>query len=316
MMIDHIDGKLTEQICKNTKDVSGRLCTKMAGAIILFHPTESVMKNVQSYLADAEVLYLIDNSPGSHTSLIASICRHEKVKYISAKKNIGIAAALNIAAQSAIQEGYKYLLTMDQDSAFAPNMLPKMLKYAIDDSIGIIAPFHQDRNVPKPIPQEETEYVLVTMTSGNLLNLTVYQKVGGFLEKLFIDCVDTEYCLRLHTMGYRILRINNAVLSHSLGSFTVRRFLGSKVYPYNHNPIRIFYQTRNRFYLLRIYGMKFPKYFFYDMKLFLGGILKIILFEKQPLKKLEMIFQGFVAFCKNDFSVLETTEGNVNRSGL
>ncbi len=37
------------------------------------------------------------------------------------------------------------------------------------------------------------------------------------MEDLFIDSVDTEYCLRLKKNGYRVVRLNEAILYHPLG---------------------------------------------------------------------------------------------------
>ena len=57
---------------------------------------------------------------------------------------------------------------------------------------------------------------MTVMTSGNLLNIAAHKKVGGFDEKYFIDCVDWEYCLKLNTMNYQVLTLNDIELNHSL----------------------------------------------------------------------------------------------------
>jgi rhamnosyltransferase len=278
---------------------------RIAGVVVLFNPQKSVLQNIQTYLSDVEILYIIDNSPNACHDVVEQIIRFDKVKYITRNKNIGIAAALNIAAQKAIHEGFDYLLTMDQDSVASDGMIHRMLLCSTNiESIGLITPFHQDRNAPKMPPKQDVESVLIAMTSGNLLNLTAYKKVGEFMEKLFIDFVDTEYCLRLQTHGFSVIRANRATLSHSLGHFTSRRFFGLTVYPYNHSPLRLYYQTRNRFFLRRLYRNKYPEYFRYDMKLFLGGIIKIVLYEQYPLRKLIMICRGFLAFWRDDFSTI------------
>ena len=89
--------------------------------------------------------------------------------------NIGIARALNISANEAIQAGYSYLLTMDQDSAASEAMIQDMLRCAANQSaVGLISPFHQDRNAPKVPPETDVEPIVVAMTSGNLLNLAAY----------------------------------------------------------------------------------------------------------------------------------------------
>jgi len=282
---------------------------KIAAAVVLFRPPESVIQNIETYRCDVGVLYVFDNSPWFRSDFAEAFRKLGNVKYLTKGINIGIAAALNIAAHRARDEGYHYLLTMDQDSAASDEMLARMFDCIDDDeTIGLITPFHQDRNAPKLIPENKCEPLTVAMSSGSLLNLQAHNAVGGFTEKLFIDYVDTEYCLRLKLQGFRVIRSNKAILTHSLGNFTVRKFFGRTVYPYNHSPIRLYYQSRNRFYLRRLYGSAFPDYFRYDLKLFLGGIVKIILYEEQPLAKLAMVIRGLIAFVRNDFSVFQSQE--------
>ena len=122
------------------------------------------------------------------------------------------------------------------------------------------------------------------------------------MEKLFIDYVDVEYCMRLQIHGFSVLRANRAVLLHRLGGMTSRRFLGLTVHPVDHSPSRYYYQTRNRFYIRALYGDRFPEYFRLDLKAFRRGILKMLLYEKQRRRKLVMIWRGFLALRRNDFS--------------
>jgi rhamnosyltransferase len=290
---------MTIHASTNSKEV------RLAGVVVLYHPPASVIENIETYLRDVEVLFVFDNSPIESEIFMKEIFVRRRVRYRTLGKNVGIAAALNAAASEAMNEGYQYLLTMDQDSSATPGMLQKMLDQCLpSEMIGLITPFHQDRNVAKALPEQPTEPTLVAMMSGNVLSLEAYKQVGGFNEQLFIDYVDTEYCLRLHMHGYSVVRCNRAVLNHSLGKFTTRKFLWKTVYPYNHGPLRLYYQTRNRFFLRRLYGKMFPEYFRYDIKLFLGGIVKIVFFEHQSAQKLFMILRGYFAFRRNDFSII------------
>ena len=104
----------------------------------------------------------------------------------------------------AIKESSDWLLTMDQDSKFEKNDLFKLIESIDEDdiqNIGIISPLH---NINELNMNSDNNHI--TMTSGNLLNLHILEKIGFFLEDLFIDSVDTEYCLRLYEHGYRIKR--------------------------------------------------------------------------------------------------------------
>jgi len=85
-------------------------------------------------------------------------------------------------------------------------------------------------------PEPDVEPLAAALTSGNLLRLAAFKETGGFMEKLFIDYVDVEYCMRLQIHGFSVLRANRAVLLHRLGGMTSRRFLGLTVHPVDHSP--------------------------------------------------------------------------------
>ena len=277
----------------------------IAAVVVLHNPPKSVLQNVETYRSEVEVLYIVDNSPDLCRELVDTVKRLDKVTYLTAGKNVGIAAALNIAARKALEEGYDYLLTMDQDSAASDGMISILYGNFVQNSaIGLVTPFHQDRNAPLPMPEQEVERVTTAMTSGNLLFLGAYMTVGGFMEKLFIDYVDVEYCLRLQVHGFSIVRANRAILFHSLGHFTPKKFFGMIVHPTNHSPSRRYYQTRNRIYVRYLYGDKFPSYFKRDKKYLWGTIVKIILYEEQKFQQLVMIFRGYLAFLRRDFSTI------------
>jgi rhamnosyltransferase len=283
--------------------VEGTTHVRIAGVVTLYHPPPSVIGNIGTYLPEVDVLYVFDNSPGECRELVEAIRGMEKVRYLTAGTNSGIGTALNTAGRMAVQEGYEYLLTMDQDSVASDGMIRTMLACPVDTgSVGILAPFHQYREADLVPPEPDVEPLAAALTSGNLLRLAAFKETGGFMEKLFIDYVDVEYCMRLQIHGFSVLRANRAVLLHRLGGMTSRRFLGLTVHPVDHSPSRYYYQTRNRFYIRALYGDRFPEYFRLDLKAFRRGILKMLLYEKQRRRKLVMIWRGFLALRRNDFS--------------
>ena len=276
---------------------------RVAGVIILYHPSPSVVRNIGTYLADIELLYVFDNSPGECADVLRAIRGMDKIRYLTGGGNAGIGAALNIACHMALREGFDYLLTMDQDSEAGEGMIRSMIAFDPGSvRVGILTPFHQYRDTPLVPPGRDVEPVSAALTSGNLLRLSAFEATGDFMEKLFIDYVDVEYCMRLQVHGFAVLRINRAILYHRLGNMTSRRFLGLTVYPVNHSPARYFYQTRNRFYVRRLYRDRFPEYFKLDMKAFRGGVLKMLLYEKKRPRKIVMICRGLLALRRGDWS--------------
>ena len=281
-----------------------------AAVVILFHPKCSLTQNINSFLPEVGKMYAFDNSPKSKNDYIEELRRVKKIEYVTLGRNVGIARALNEIARIALSKGYQYLLTMDQDSYFTYPHVAHMLSLAMNDArIGIVSPVHRVKNdLPEKV-HGETEEILTTMTSGNLLNLEVWNNLGGFDEKLFIDYVDHEYCLRMKKNGYKVVRANHITLEHTVGELKPRKFLFWTVRPTNHSPIRLFYQTRNRFYLKKIYGRDFPEYFKKDSLSYWRGIVKVLFYENYKIKKFRMVLKGFLALWQNDFNELSSNDG-------
>ncbi|MDP2364394.1 MAG: glycosyltransferase family 2 protein [Ignavibacteria bacterium] len=276
----------------------------VASVVILYNPEISVLDNLNSYLNQVDKLFVVDNSDDINISLIDKIKCLSNVEYIWNKTNLGIAAALNIGIKKASDEGYEYLLTMDQDSEAPPNMVSNLLEcFTQDPKIALVSPLlHHPigRNINYK-PTKLCEQVLFVWTSGNLLKLNILKITDGFKEDLFIDYVDHEFCLRLNKMGFKIYTCYKTILKHNLGKINEINLFFRKVYPTNHSALRLYYRTRNRFYVKKVYKNIAPEFFRQTSLDFWMCYIKVILFEKDKLKKLKMILIGYIDFRRNKF---------------
>ncbi len=275
---------------------------KIAGIVVLYNPGSEILLNIDSYINQIDKLFIVDNSDKVNDSLIERVSLLKNAEYLYNNSNIGIAGALNIAAKKAIKEGYDYLLTMDQDSKASTMMVDKLF-FLVNTSprIGIAAAQHLDPSFQQKSNKDFTKEILFTITSGNLLNLNAYRAAGEYLEKLFIDHVDHEYCLRLNKLGYKILQTNEVLVYHKIGASIQRTFLHHSFLPTHHSPVRIYYRTRNRLYVNSLYKNIFPKYVKEDRRHFLRELFEIIMFEKQKINKLKMILHGYFDFKRKKF---------------
>ena len=273
----------------------------ISGTVILYNPDRYVLENIASYIDYIDVLYAVDNSDDPDLCVLSNIKNMAKVKYLPLGKNFGIGKALNVAAVSAIDEGYRWLLTMDQDSCVTDNIIIKMLQCLNcynENEVGIICSRYTDKNLyVEKIGQKYNE-LLIAITSGNLLNLKNYQKVGHFMEKLFIDHVDHEYCLRLRKNKYKIIQVNDAFIQHKLGH-EGNHLIGRSSH---HDSFRRYFMTRNRFYVAFLYKNEFPEFCRNEIIGFIGELIKIIVYEKDKLKKLKNIVMGYLDYKKNKFN--------------
>ena len=228
---------------------------RIGAAVILHNPKAEVLENISTYAGTFETLIVVDNSEPSATQLTLPPCER-----ISMGGNKGVAAALNRAAEVAISHGLDWLLTMDQDSRFeVPELEDYVMAFdeiADKESVAIVSPSYADlTKEQRDADYKDIDYV---MTSFNLLNLALFPLVGGFNEALFIDEVDHDYCLRARRLGYRVVQILSAAVSHAPGEHITVTRRGVPLTIALHTPERLYYITRNYLYMWRKYRRDFP----------------------------------------------------------
>jgi rhamnosyltransferase len=273
----------------------------VGGVVVLYHPDATLRDNIGSYVSDLDVLVVVDNTPVPEEGLRDSLGPPSKIVYLPQHRNVGIAAALNIGAREALGRGCRWLLTMDQDSRFPAGSLGSLLA-AIPraEMAGIISPRHCIPGFPESRDQAGLHEADVVMTSGNLLNLDAYREAGPFLEKLFIDLVDFDYCARLKRKGRRVWIAEDAELIHGFGKATSHRLFGRTLAVSNHPPARRYYMARNRLLMMRMHpGMR--------RRLAIASIketLLLLLFEKDRMRKLAHAFRGVADFLRGRYGAM------------
>jgi rhamnosyltransferase len=273
---------------------------RLSGVVVLYQPAEDAIENIRSYEEALELLVIVDNSPEPSPVILEFARASGKILYVGDGVNRGIAWALNEGARAAREAGSAWLLTMDQDSRFEPGALAALIEGAQGERLGIVSPRHKIEGKPDPAGEPGAREAAYVMTSGNLLNLEAYAAAGPFLEKLFIDYVDCEYCLRLRKRGYRIVVTGRSVLAHRYGRITPRRLLGKVAYPTHHEPFRKYYIVRNRLYVL----WNYPAFLRVDFWPFVREITKGVLFEDRRLVKLGYMLRGAADFLRGRYGPL------------
>ena len=270
---------------------------KIAGIVTLYNPTDKDISNINTYLKDIDRLYIVDNTEGKDNK--DRIPKSKKIEYIFKNENLGVATAMNMGAEKALEEGYKWLLTMDQDTTFKKGVMDKMKEVILKEDtskVGIVTPWHHTRLKDKK-PETEYDDPHDVMTSGNLVNLDIWKKIGGYKDWLFIDGIDIEYCMNLHKQGYKILRINTIEIDHSLGDIFYRSIRGRLFLCTNHAPIRRYYIMRNYQYIKDMYVKDDPGYC-YALAGQRHNMIGVLLFEKQKIKKIRMYIRGYKDYKK------------------
>lgn len=235
----------------------------IAAVIVTFNPD---LKNITRLVSDLNesgvICCVVDNS---EHCVLENIFDKNNL-FIPLGENLGIASAQNIGIRKCISVGAGKIIFFDQDSVIEPDLIERLDSTFSDTSVNIAAPVFFDiqkgfgyelvsinsfglRKKIKPEDIEEFVDVNVVISSGTLVKSSVFDVVGLLNEDLFIDYVDTEWCLRCAAKGL-FIRVNAyAQMRHAIGDQSVR-FLGYRV-PV-HGALRRYYRVRNSFLLFRI----------------------------------------------------------------
>jgi rhamnosyltransferase len=274
---------------------------KICAGIVLFQPDiDKLIANINSIAPQVGHIFIVDNASINSNEVISKFSG-DKYVIIKNSKNFGIAKALNQLIACARKNEYQWIITLDQDS-ISDSLLVKKLCLGIKKypHAVMVTPYIIDINLMslegyKSLYLPESEIVEICQTSGTLTNVDAITSVGGFEEKLFIDHVDHEMCLRLRRGGYNIVRINSTYLLHEVGKGKKINIFGKKIAYHYYNPKRVYYQTRNLLYMLRKYKKEFKKSpAVYFICYCAGFAIKFILEPQRP-GRFYAFFKGFFA---------------------
>lgn len=285
------------------------ICSKNICAVIVsYNGLQLISKTIELIKKQVNEVLIVDNSSDELTKQYLSGLCCDKTTIIYNDKNLGVAFALNQGIKYASDHNYEWLLTLDQDSIPFENMVEELTKCATNYSqLGYVSfsPITVENYYDsKTIIDTRCQERYTVITSGNLVNLKVADKIGGFCDKLFIDSVDFEFCLKLKAHGYKILRCHSAILKHSLGTSESLTIFNRKVTFIVHSPFRKYYMIRNHIYITAKYVFKFPLYCMWKQVAIIRLLLQIIFLENHKLNSLYYIIKGLSDGICNNYGVL------------
>jgi rhamnosyltransferase len=177
-------------------------------------------------------------------------------------------------------------------------MLSKLMtvetRFAADGKAVLVGPKHEDyqRKISSEL-NEEVSIAPLLITSGSLVTKRLVELVGYYDERLFIDHVDHDFCLRIFKLGGECYQVNGAILLHKFGEAKVKTFLGKTFFLQEYSPFRRYHMMRNRIVLYKRYGMFRGKLFWIDLKSAVKDLVKLLLFEPGKASKIRSVIRGF-----------------------
>jgi len=248
-----------------------------AAVLVTYHPDIPVLARVlEATLPQVDRVIVVDN--GSAATLDEDLQAFLAAGHVTLRRlgrNYGVAYAHNRGLEEMLAAGYRWGLILDQDSVPAPDMVERLMRGSLAATeagtrVSAAGPRYVDpRNGHEQIfvglggwrfreirfggsGPDDVVPVDWLISSGMLISAAVLRDVGLMNADLFIDEVDTEWCLRARHMGYQCICATGAVMAHTLGNATIRVwFKGIRHVPV-HSPIRLYYMMRNGLLLARM----------------------------------------------------------------
>lgn len=226
--------------------------------------------------------------------------------------NEGIGVAQNEGIAVARELGFEYVLLLDQDSIPQEGMVSKLLD-ALESlerdgrKVACVGPRvrfpgrAEMSSFPSPswfgrrrgICQDSSSVIEcdVLISSGSLIPIKVIDAVGGLEGELFIDQVDTEWCLRARSKGYRVFGICGAILEHRLGETAQRVWAGRWRQLPRHKSFRYYYIFRNTIQVSRRPYVS-TKWVLFNLRWLAALFIVYGLFSSHRMGELGMMMRG------------------------
>lgn len=182
---------------------------------------------------------------------------------IALGRNAGVAEAFNVGIRHALEAGAEVVVLFDQDSEVPDGFLARLVRPLCAGTAGVTAPLVRSRATGVEYPARrigrwgqsvavragdaegaEPVPVDIVISSGCAATAAAIAEVGLMDERLFIDFVDVDWCLRCRASGVPVMVVPDAVMEHAIGERVVRAPFGM----YRgivHGPVRTYYKIRN-----------------------------------------------------------------------
>lgn len=280
-------------------------------AVVTFHPDEGWPARLDAVLREHPRVIVVDNSTSTEARefVTATLSTRPGASRIALSDNPGIGAALNLAFASLSTEGHARAVAYDQDSTPAPGFAEALAATAAAQPRAAVvgANWTDPRRPGRPalflrpaallglcfrrVPADhDLAGLLCVITSGSLFDLSIWRRLGGFDAGLFLDLVDSDYCLRARRAGHDIVACAHAALLHHRGEKRPVRVLGRDYHPAHTPPFRLRCLTRNRLLLFRRNRLRPLAWTVYELAYAFKLVIDALLFEpRKPARFAAML---------------------------
>jgi rhamnosyltransferase len=251
---------------------------------------------------------VVDDGSGSTADGVLERIERAGITVLRLERNSGIAAALNRGVERALADGAEYVLNVDQDTDLPADYIATALgvfeRANPVTRVGIVCvdAVNGAPSLPTWTSPEGFGLVPEAIQTGFVISRECLETAGLFDERLVIDCVDTEYCLRVRDAGFRIAVATGTDIGHSIGRRAELRPFGIPLrhasgriatYQY-HSPFRRYYIARNNIDLMLRNVTRRPRWVLTVLKREMSGMIVSMVSGPQRIAQVLAITTGTI----------------------
>jgi rhamnosyltransferase len=290
-------------------DAAGPAPSSIGGVIVTYFPDPDFGARLSAIAREVGPLIVIDNSaaPEVHERLRPLVAAVD-AKFVASPSNVGLGAALNLAFDQLANQGAAWAVAFDQDSTPAPGFVRALSAAAQHEPRVAVVGANWSDDARPGVPSQHLRAaarswrferipansdlmgVTCVITSGSLFSLQTWRELGGFDGALFLDLVDTDYCLRARAAGYEIRVAAAARLQHRRGNKRPIVRFGRTWWPAFMPPARLRLLFRNRLRLFRRHAV--PHWIAFELIYATKILTEIIFLEDRKAAKIAACARG------------------------
>ena len=285
----------------------------LAAIVVLFAAQADPHEAIEALCAVCGTVVLVDNAPGGNHPAAVRWMGHSGVHVVRHGNVGGLAGGYNaaIAALRRFRKSATHVVFVDEDSdvAVLRSFLsrPGVSRLLEASDTAAVAPSHRDRATGMRarhiqlsrwhltfLPREVRGIQRVTfiINSMSVWRCEALRVIGPFDERLGVDHVDTDYCLRATLAGLSVYLDADFEFAHSIGTRRAYKAMGVAMQAGGHSAARRRSIGRSTTMLAFRYGRRFPAFAALCASRLLYETLGIAVAEDLKLTKIAALWRG------------------------
>lgn len=169
--------------------------TSIGIAFVLYNPPMDLIERIKICTSLGFQVFIFDNSetPSCYFNEISTA-----VHYTHNEKNLGLGYGLHSLGQEILSRNFDYMLFWDQDTNFNQKTLNAIClgKDKLKDFPNTASITFNSKNT------NGVQETILSINSGTLFSLKALFQIGWHSKKIFVDCVDYDFCVKARRKGF------------------------------------------------------------------------------------------------------------------